>query len=263
MDAIEKERLDEEADVKRKKNSDKQRATQDRIGYEMRATGPITATGHHRRHILGHKVDEGVLSLIMRSPLAAWLLASPAPLNNNGAMPAWLSRLFASASTHPHSTGKKLVMETSPDDECSYVYDTAFVSKAVKDKLDEIAAEAYGYEQEIEAQYDAGQYGPFGAHYAFFNLADEYKIRTNPETGEKAFCEIRVQELQAEMGECVNGVCPVPVYKVVLTADNLRGIHVRAADPNTDNDVKAAASQVAEVMAAVQVPVRPPEFHHS
>lgn len=262
MDAIDRELRAEETAEKRYKGARRDSETRDQIGYETRAVRSgkkITGTGKHLRHTLGNRGNDLAALSLLNNPVA-WAFIMTGETQRRG---SWAD-LLKTITSHFHGASATAAqakqVELIPDSDQCYVYDTMHVNPIVKQQLDAVLQNITVLEIQRDALYGAGQYGPIGADYKIHNIMDEFKIRAIPGTNQKAFCEVKVQEMQAAAGPCVGDTCPVPVYKTV-SINNLRGIHVRAADQNTDHTVKAAASEVAEVKATT--PVRPPELHHS
>lgn len=235
---------------------DYQRRIED-IGHETRAkVGRPLASGRMRRQI---RNDDSALLMLNNSALSqiafTGLIGKSVSWEDIQSFWHTIQGHFATATRD-----KAFHVDARADEKYSYIYKTIGVSIAVREQLDREIAEVEEYEAERQALYNDGQYGPFGADYRIGRAMEEYAMRAHPVTGEKTFCEVRVADLQTKASPCNGPVCPVVVYSTVETS-SLRGLHIKAADPNSPDAVKITTSDKAVEVAATPIRVQPQQYH--
>lgn len=232
---------------------EEQQTRRDDIGYETRSTGRLT-NGKMRRHSSTH--DDGLMAM-MKKPvdLAMAFFATDA------GKPLSIPDLWHAIQEHipalrANTNDPARHVDLREDEEFSYVFSTAMVGEKVRAKLEQVETQARALEIQRERVYASGQFGPIGEDFRLHKLKEAFDMRVHPLTGQYAFAEPRVRELQAELG-CKGGSCPITVFRAVAT-NSLRGIRVNVADLNNDDTVKIAASDEANnKQAATVAPLRP------
>jgi hypothetical protein len=227
----------------------------DDIGHETRGRGGRRQTSGRMRRQINN--DSSIIPLLKGS------LISEIALSIGGNKTTWqdVKDFWQIFQSHFHAAAKDKAhyIDMRADDELSYIFKTVGISQSVKEQLDREIAEIEAQEADRTALLNEGQYGPFGADYRIHTLSTLYAVRVHPVTGQKAFCENRVAELQAR-APASDSSCSVVVYGTVLTS-SLRGMHIKAADPNSQDAIKVTTSDKAEVAAAAPIKVQPPQYN--
>lgn len=244
----------------RQKQADKEEEKRNAIGEETRSTGPSTLTGRMRRHLF--RPQDTMMAMMTRHSIdlsAVFLASNGKPFFNFVKEDLWHSltrALHVSSSNHDSAQH----VELRDTEDYSFIYHTTMIGSAVKQQLDQEVAEVRTLEKRCQHHYDAGQYGPFSEHKEIGHLRDIYQMRVHPLTGDIAFSQSRVQNLQETL-RCTDGSCPVTVFSAIPTS-SLRGIHVKAADPNSEHATKITTSdQAVDKATAPPVRVPPPQLN--